>query len=185
MGIDGEDDAYHLSVPAGDLEDIGAPVQVRAHHHHLAVVQAALAAAGVTLEEQSLLLHESGTRAYHCLSRSNCPPMPADSDGIFESLPYPGDERSVDAQFASMARQHRRSVRYNGLQSGSGQPPTQNGVKVGSNRNWPRPSATIARRPGSVGSMISIATDTRRRPSDWHRVTASICLVDAREVPTG
>jgi hypothetical protein len=50
MGIDDEDDADDLSIPAGDLEDIGAPAQVRAHHYHLAVVQAPLAAAGVALK---------------------------------------------------------------------------------------------------------------------------------------
>src|SRR5262245_48075870 len=50
MGIDDEDDADDLSIPGGDLEDIGAPTQVRAHHYHLAVVQAALAAAGMALK---------------------------------------------------------------------------------------------------------------------------------------
>ena len=41
-------------VTAGDLEDIGAPAQVRAHHHHFAVMQAALATTRVALEEESL-----------------------------------------------------------------------------------------------------------------------------------
>src|SRR5262249_9434781 len=50
MGIDDEDDADDLSIPAGDLEDIGAPAQVRAHHYHLAVMQAALGAASVALK---------------------------------------------------------------------------------------------------------------------------------------
>jgi hypothetical protein len=35
------------SVTAGDLDDIGAPAQVRAHHHHFRVTQTALARAGV------------------------------------------------------------------------------------------------------------------------------------------
>jgi hypothetical protein len=34
-------------VTAGDLDHIGAPAQVRAHHHHFAVTQTALARAGV------------------------------------------------------------------------------------------------------------------------------------------
>ena len=50
MGIDDEDDADDLSITAGDLEDIRAPTQVRAHHYHLAIMQAALAAAGVALK---------------------------------------------------------------------------------------------------------------------------------------
>ena len=58
MGVDDEDDADDLAVPAGDLEAIGAPAQVRAHHHHLAVVQAALAAAGVALQQQAVPLHD-------------------------------------------------------------------------------------------------------------------------------
>jgi hypothetical protein len=54
-----EDDADNIAVPASDLEDIGAPAQVRAHHHHFAVMQAALAAARMALEEKPLPLHDS------------------------------------------------------------------------------------------------------------------------------
>ena len=53
VGVDDEDGADDLSIPAGDLKDIGAPAQIRAHHHHLAVMQAALAAAGVLRSRSS------------------------------------------------------------------------------------------------------------------------------------
>jgi hypothetical protein len=64
VSINDEDDAGDVAVPAGDLEDIGAPAQVRAHHNHFAVMQAALATARVALEEKSLPLHDPETRLW-------------------------------------------------------------------------------------------------------------------------
>src|ERR1700745_1616793 len=58
VSINDEDDTDDIAVPAGDLEDIGAPAQVRAHHDHFAIMQTALATARVALEEKSLLLHD-------------------------------------------------------------------------------------------------------------------------------
>ena len=51
--INDEDDADDIAVPASDLEDIGVPPQVRAHHRFVAM-QAALAAARMALEEKPL-----------------------------------------------------------------------------------------------------------------------------------
>src|SRR6516164_10248637 len=59
VSINDEDDTDDVAVPAEDLEDIGAPAQVRAHHHHFAVMQAAFATTRVALEEKSLLLHNA------------------------------------------------------------------------------------------------------------------------------
>ena len=58
VSINDEDDTDDIAVPASDLEDIGAPAQVRAHHDHFAIMQTALATARVALEEKSLLLHD-------------------------------------------------------------------------------------------------------------------------------
>ena len=58
VSINDEDDADDVAVPAGELEDVGAPAQVRAHHHHFAVMPAALATTSVALEEESLPLHD-------------------------------------------------------------------------------------------------------------------------------
>ena len=57
VSINDENDADDIAVPAGDLEDIGAPAQVRAHHHHFAVMQAALATTGCNAGgEESLFM---------------------------------------------------------------------------------------------------------------------------------
>ena len=60
ISVDDEDDASDLSILAGNLKDIGASEQVRAHHRHLAVAQAVLAAANGALEEKSVPLNEPG-----------------------------------------------------------------------------------------------------------------------------
>jgi len=58
MCVDGEDDADDLTVPAGDLEGIRAPAQVRAHHHDLAVMEASVPSSGVPGEQQAVALHD-------------------------------------------------------------------------------------------------------------------------------
>jgi hypothetical protein len=57
VSIDRERDPDSLAVPASDLEDVGAPAQVRAHHDHLAVVDSTRSATAVALEQQAVALH--------------------------------------------------------------------------------------------------------------------------------
>ena len=58
-GIDDEGHADDIAVPAGELQAVGAPAQVRAHHHDLAVVEATFAPTGMALKQHGVALHDT------------------------------------------------------------------------------------------------------------------------------
>ena len=59
VAIESEGDADDLAVPAGELQRVRAPADVRADRDHLAVMLAGRPAAGVALEKQAVLLHQA------------------------------------------------------------------------------------------------------------------------------
>ena len=59
MAIEGEGDAHHLAVPAGELQSIRAPAAIRADRRHLAVMLARSPASGMALKQEAVFLHQA------------------------------------------------------------------------------------------------------------------------------
>lgn len=59
MDIDGKADPDDLAIPAGELEAIGAPAQVRGQDDDLAIMGAPGAPAGVPFQQQAMQLDTS------------------------------------------------------------------------------------------------------------------------------
>jgi hypothetical protein len=59
MGIDQEGGADHVAIPAGELQPVAAPAQVRTHHHHLAVMGALGPVKAGALQQQVVGLHDA------------------------------------------------------------------------------------------------------------------------------
>jgi len=58
VAIEGEGNAHDLAIPAGELQAIRAPADVRAQRGDLAVVIAATAVSGVASQQQAMLFHQ-------------------------------------------------------------------------------------------------------------------------------
>lgn len=49
----------YLVVPAGKLQPLGAPAQVRAHDHNLAIMDVAVAKGRMLLQQHSVVAHDA------------------------------------------------------------------------------------------------------------------------------
>jgi hypothetical protein len=58
-GVDDEGEPNDLAVPAGELQTVRAPAQVRAHDHDLAVMDTALANGRMLLQQHGVVAHDA------------------------------------------------------------------------------------------------------------------------------
>lgn len=57
--VDDEGETNDLAIPAGELQTVRAPAQVRAHDHDLAVVEAALANGRMLFQQHGVVAHDA------------------------------------------------------------------------------------------------------------------------------